>query len=227
MKEQFRLTDFGKAISLGQAISYLYSHGWKIHINERPIRCEGPEDDAGQPIVAFVPSDDKLVDFPLRLEDLIILLSQLEERPAGAIANDIASIRDANEAVPPKLVDFVNILKAHVRNRQSSPIGESYVQTMVALAENVELAFGGGRTMAVALLLGTFAKMHGEFEEPRLLLWRLTEWAGVILKEPTPKKLDKLYQLAFSSSADYESLFDWLNENTVVEVGVVDQPKST
>ncbi len=194
-------------------------------MNEKPIRCEGPEDDAGEPIVAFIPSDDTLRDFPLRLEDLIILLSELEERPAVVVANDMATVHPRDETIPPTRIGFVDILKLHVHSGQTGRIGEQCSRTLVALAENVELALGGGKTMAVALLLDTCAKMHGEFEEPRLLLWRLAEWAGIFLKNPTPAKLDELYQLAVSSSVESDGLFDWLNANRAEDAEVADGAK--
>ncbi len=223
MKERFRLSEFGKAISLSQTISYLDSNGWKIHMNEKPIRCEGPEDDAGEPIVAFIPSDDTLRDFPLRLEDLIILLSELEERPAVLIANDIAGIHRRDDTIPRTLTGFFDILKKHVRNAQPERTGEQYSRTLFALAESVELALGGGKTMAVALLLKTCAKMDGKFEEPKLLLWRLADWSGIFLKKPTPAKLDELHQIAVSSSIESDSLFEWLNANRAEDVEVPDQ----
>lgn len=227
MKARFRLSEFGKAISLSQTISYLDSNGWKIHVNEKPIRCEGPEDDAGKPIVAFIPSDDTLRDFPLRLEDLIMLLSELEERPAVVVANEIASIHRRDKTIPPTLTGFIDILKIHVRTGQTGRTGEQYSGALVALAENVELAIGGGKTMAVALLLETCAKMRGEFEEPRLLLWRLVEWAGIFLKKPTPAKLDELYQIAVSSSLDSDRLFEWLNANREEDAEVLDRSKES
>lgn len=226
MKEGFRLSEFGKTISLSQTISYLGSTGWKVHTNEIPIRCEGPEDDAGEPIIAFIPSDETLRDYPLRLEDLILLLSDLEERPAILVAYDMASVRPRDKTTPPTLSCFVDILKLHVRSGQTERIGEQYSRTLVSLAENVELApGGGGKTMAVALLLATCAKMHTEFEEPRLLLWRLVEWAGIFLKKPTPAKLDELYQLAVHAAPEPDALFEWLNANRAVHA-VADRAKT-
>lgn len=196
-------------------------------MNEIPIRCEGPEDDAGEPIVAFIPSDDTLRDFPLRLEDLIILLSELEERPAAMVANDMASVHPRDKTITPTLLGFVDILKIHVRSRQTERIREQYSRTLVSLAENVELALGGGgKTMAVALLLVTCAKMHTEFEEPRLLLWRLAEWAGISLKNPTPAKLDELYQLAVHAAPESDALFEWFNANRAVHAEVADRAKT-
>ena len=223
MKERFRLSDFGQAISLGQVISYLGSNGWRTHVNEKPIRCEGPEDDAGAPIVVFIPGDETLRDYPLRLEDLIVLLSALEERPAVMVANDMASVHSHGESIRPTSVGLIDVLKKHIRSGKAERIAEQYSRTLVALAENVELALGGGKTMAVALLLDTYAKMQGEFEEPRLLLWRLAEWAGIFLKDPTPAKLDELYQLAVHAAPESDALFEWLNANIALDSEVTDR----
>jgi hypothetical protein len=157
------------------------------------------------------------------LEDLIILLSELEERPAVAIANDIASIQRRDETILPSLTGFINILKLHVCDGQTVRTGDQYSRTLVAQAENVELALGGGKTMAIALLLATCAKMYGRFEEPRLLLWRLAEWAGIFLKNPTPAMLDELYQLAVSTGPGCDSLFEWLNANRADDAEVAEQ----
>lgn len=225
MSERFRLSEFRKSISLSQTISYLRSNGWKIHANEKPIRCEGPEDDAGEPIVAFIPSDDTLRDFLLRLEDLINLLSELEERPAVLVANDIALVDRRDEIVPPARTEFLDILKKHIRVGQTEHNAEQQSRILSVLAENVELAIGGGKTIAVALLLHTCAKMHAELREPRLLLWRLTEWAGIFLKNPTPAKLDELFQIAVSSSPESDRLFEWLSANRAEDTEVPDQSK--
>lgn len=194
-------------------------------MNEKPIRCEGPEDDAGEPVVAFIPSDETLRDFQLRLEDLIVLLSELEERPAVVVANDIASVHPHEESIRPTPIGFVDVLKKHIRRGQTERIAEQYLRTLVVLAENVELQLGGGKTIAIALLLDSCAKMHGEFEEPRLLLWRLAEWAGIFLKAPTPAKLDELYQLAVRTAPESDELFEWLNANRAEDSEVADQGK--
>ncbi|MBX3416476.1 MAG: hypothetical protein KF851_02640 [Pirellulaceae bacterium] len=159
------------------------------------------------------------------MEDLIILLSELEERPAVEVANDMAFVHRRDEIFPPASTGFFDILKKHIRVGQSEQNAEQQSRILSVLAENVELELGGGKTIAVALLMHTCAKMHAELQEPRVLLWRLAEWAGIFLKNPTPAKLDELYQIAVSSSPDSYRLFEWLNANRAEDAEVPDQSK--
>ena len=89
MSLRFRFKEFGRPIWLRDALSYLDSQGWKTRNERGLIVCEGPADDAGVPITAFVPNDEACPDYPLRIEDLISLLGMLEERPAIEIANEM------------------------------------------------------------------------------------------------------------------------------------------
>ena len=93
MSRHFRVKEFGRPISLRQALSYLGSRGWRTRNELGLIVCEGPADDAGKPITAFVPNDETCPDYPLRLEDLIFVLSTLEERSAAEIASEMAELR--------------------------------------------------------------------------------------------------------------------------------------
>lgn len=108
MSLRFRVKEIGRPIWLREALPYLDARGWKRRDERGLIVCEGPADDAGDPIVAFVPNDETCPDYPLRIEDLISILSTLEERPAAEIANEMAeahaSALDESPTNPNKLV---------------------------------------------------------------------------------------------------------------------------
>lgn len=83
---------FLEAIRVTDVTSYLGEKGWRRRSDyPRPelLVFEGPEDDAGEPIVVTIPASDRYQDFRPRLRELIGLLSQLEERPPAEIAGDL------------------------------------------------------------------------------------------------------------------------------------------
>jgi hypothetical protein len=73
----------------------------------------------------------------------------------------MASVHPYGESTRPTRIALVDVLKKHIRGSQSERIAEQYSRRLDVLAENVELSLGGGKTMAVASLLDTCAKMQG------------------------------------------------------------------
>jgi hypothetical protein len=71
--------------------SYLLGRGWKARPYPGPelLVFEGPLDDDGEPIIQVVPSSEQMLDFRLRVTELIEALSVLEDRPAQEILADV------------------------------------------------------------------------------------------------------------------------------------------
>ncbi len=71
--------------------SYLLGRGWKPKAppGSELLVFEGPADDDGEPIVQVVPSSEQMLDFRLRVTELIEALSVLEGRPAVEVLGDI------------------------------------------------------------------------------------------------------------------------------------------
>jgi hypothetical protein len=88
--QRFRLQDFGPPAPLPAVLAYLSRQGWRTCQEGPVIRCEGPPDDEGRPVVLFLPAAEAYVDYPLRLEDLIGVLAVIEERPAVEIIREMA-----------------------------------------------------------------------------------------------------------------------------------------
>ena len=225
MRRRFRVKEFGRPISLRQTLSYLDSQGWKTRSDRGVIACEGPADDAGKPIIAFVPNDETCPDYPLRLEDLIFVLSTLEERPATEIAHEMANESEsAADVHRSQRDDLIHILQQHVRGEASASVIEGLAKELRVLAENVELpSVGNVYVPGVALFLAGCARILSPANEPKLLLWRLCEWAGVRLRIPSPATLDKLHELALTDNPESpDTLLEWLWNHTLD--GADDQP---
>lgn len=81
--------------------SYLLQHGWTQQTYPGPelLVFGGPVDDDGEPIIQVVPSDETLLDYPMRIEELIGALSVLEDRPTADVLTDL--LHAAN--TPPRL----------------------------------------------------------------------------------------------------------------------------
>lgn len=217
MSRRFRVKEFGRPISLRQALSYLDSRGWKTRSDHGLIVCEGPADDADKPITAFVPNDETCPDYPLRLEDLIFVLCTLEERPAAEIANEMA---DASEPVADARRsprdDLIHVLQQHVRGGEPPGSAEQLAKKLRLLAQNVDLLPVFGNAPGVALFLASCARILPPADEPKLLLWRLCEWAGLQLQIPSPATLDELHELAFTDNLQSpDTLLEWLWNHTL------------
>lgn len=80
--------------------AYLLRRGWKRTPFPRHelLRFEEVVGAGTEPIVQFVPATEQLADFPLRVEDVLMTLSKLENRPVGDILDDI--IRSNIDGIP-------------------------------------------------------------------------------------------------------------------------------
>jgi hypothetical protein len=248
VSRRFRVKEFGRPISLRQALSYLDSRGWTTRNDRGLIACEGSADDAGKPIIAFIPNDETCPDYPLRLEDLIFVLSTLEERPAAEIANEMAEASEPTaEKRRSQTDDLIHILKQHVRGGQSAGLAQQLAKQLRVLAENVELTLiaGNASFQGAALFLAGCARIlspaneprqfmrrlrewagvrlriapPATLDEPKLLLWRLCEWAGLKLRLSSPAMLDKLYELALTEDPKSpDTLLEWLWSHSLDDI---------
>ena len=82
------------------ARSYLIKHGWTRQPYPRPEVevYAGPLDDDGKPILVLLPASESLVDYHLRIEDLLGTLAFVEDRYAVDVLNDILQ---AGSSSPP------------------------------------------------------------------------------------------------------------------------------
>ncbi len=216
MTRRFRLTDFGRSISLPEVAAYLSSQGWKTHPEGSLIVCEGPLDDAGQPIIAFVPGNETSPDYPLRVEDLIYTLSTLEERPAIDIANKmVESVELADDEAKPFKDRLPRVLTFSVPGNWSVRNAVQLAMGLEPLLENV--ALGGESFQQVALFLTRSSRLLEDENEPRLLLWRLCELIGVQLHIRSPAQLDEFFNIAVTDDPNSpDALFEWLCRNSVL-----------
>lgn len=89
-------------VRVAEVQSFLLGRGWKRRPFPGPelLVFEGPVDEDGVPIVQVVPSSEQMRDFQLRVEELIAALSVLENRPTGAILNEMLSEKAATPSAP-------------------------------------------------------------------------------------------------------------------------------
>ena len=211
---RFRLKDFGRSISLAEVVAYLTSQGWKTHPNRMLIVCEGPLDDAGLPIIAFVPADESSPDYSLRIEDLIFTLSTLEERPAIEIAKGMTeAIEHGDEEFQPLSDRVTLILERHVRRDRSEGEARLLAERIIPLLQYVEL--GEQSLQEAALFLAGCARILENEPESKLLLWRLSELVGVGPRIRSQDKLDEYFNLARRDNPNEpEALLEWLRQNS-------------
>jgi hypothetical protein len=78
-------------VRVGAVRSYLRQRGWTEQSYPGPelLVFGGPVDDDGEPVIQVVPSDETMLDYPMRIEELIGALSVLEDRPAADILTDL------------------------------------------------------------------------------------------------------------------------------------------
>jgi hypothetical protein len=71
--------------------SYMLQHGWTLQPFPGPelLVFGGQMDDDGEPIELVLPSKETMLDYRMRVEDLIGALGVLEDRYAGDVLNDI------------------------------------------------------------------------------------------------------------------------------------------
>ncbi len=76
---------------------YMLRHGWKLQPYPRPnLLVFGGMNDDGKPIVQILPSSEKLLDYQVRLEELIRSLSVLEQRPTVEILDELLNEHPRN-----------------------------------------------------------------------------------------------------------------------------------
>ena len=107
MTGRFSLRDLGQPPLHEAVMEYLRAHGWRTQQEGQHVRCEGPPDDEGQPIVQFLPKSERYADYPLRLEDLISVLSVIEERPAMEIVREMVVSTPATAATGGSLTEAI------------------------------------------------------------------------------------------------------------------------
>ena len=145
MSSSFRLKDFGRRISLDAATTWLRRNGWTIVPDERgSLLCQGPLDDADNPITCRLPCDEGYADFELRLEDLIVTLSQLEERPAVEIITEMAALVTADQekpiSSPLSIDDLIGLIERSTGSKLSAKRRQQIVDDLGTILTNVEIA---------------------------------------------------------------------------------------
>jgi len=88
------------SVRVADVVGYLTSRGWKPRPYPRPelLVFEGPLNDDGEPIVQVLPSEESLLDYRMRVEELIAALGVLENRPADDVLTDMLTPADGAPA---------------------------------------------------------------------------------------------------------------------------------
>ncbi len=71
--------------------AYLQQRGWTLQPYPGPelLVFGGPLDDDGEPVIQVVPSDESMLDYRMRIEELIAALSVLEDRLPTEVLADL------------------------------------------------------------------------------------------------------------------------------------------
>ncbi|NQT17887.1 MAG: hypothetical protein HQ582_34360 [Planctomycetes bacterium] len=195
MTGRFSLRDFAPTIHLQDVVSYLTKRGWKMERDEErdQIWFQGPEDDAGNPILQYLPASEEYADYPLRVEDLVAALVVIEERRAIDIVSDVVG---AAETAVPSRVEMGEAFEATVRTFEnggamlSSDEVKGVGEMLRALWRNAELeahqrgALGESAdelSRQALLLVARMAKCLPDCGEAKLALWEFF----ALLLEPT------------------------------------------
>ena len=235
MNGRFSLRDFGQTIHLEDVVRYLTEREWKMKRDEERGRIwfEGPEDDAGAPILQYLPASEEYADYLLRVEDLIAALTVIEERPAIEILTEMVSgaQRDGQSGQPANAIGvrFTEsvpeiIEKSCVAARVISvDDARELVEELQPLLANAELAIEQQRVESpyvfevkqqAALVVARIAKRLRPCGESKLLLWRVFEvmLAPIGLRVAwTPSQLDGFYVDAESADIDSpDELLKWI-----------------
>ena len=80
-----------KSVRLQDVRAYLLAHGWQFKALSRSqlLRFDGPNDDAGEPIVQVIPASDQASDFRPRVAELVGALSAIEQRDPEVVLRNI------------------------------------------------------------------------------------------------------------------------------------------
>lgn len=242
MTGRFSLRDFAPTIHLQDVVSYLTKRGWKMKRDEDrdQIWFEGPEDDAGNPILQYVPASEEYADYPLRVEDLIAALVVIEQRRAIEIVRDVVG---AAETAIPSRVEIGEAFEEIVREFESGAavllpdevkrVGED----LRGVWRNADLAAyqrSSPRESADVLwqqtlvLVARMAKRLPDCAEARLALWK----AFALLLAPTDlevrwtrRELDQFFSDAKDAdNASPEKLRKWLPDSTRQAVSAPPSP---
>ena len=111
-----------RQVRVEQVRSYLLDHGWRLKPVPRPqlLVFEGPLDDDGNPNIQILPSSEKMLDYRMRVEELIGSLGVLEDRYAGDVMLDILKY-PAETTTPTNGVAKSAAVPAPKRTRKRTP----------------------------------------------------------------------------------------------------------
>jgi hypothetical protein len=217
----FSLKDLGQTISLPAVLQYLTRNNWQTRREGMNIICEGPLDDNQRPIVKYLPVDESYSDYPSRLEELVAVLSILEERPAVEIAREMA--RSIEHSIPNGASLWEALIAELSRNTDYLLPGKDPKEVAMELRPilaKMDLPiqydyFVGNVIEQAAFLASYITKNMNDSGTSKLVVWRLCELvlvqAGLHLTL-SPDQLDIFYKLAREDDPDNpEKSRDWID----------------
>ena len=92
-------------LTVAHVRAYLTTHGWKEEPFPRPelLVFRAPkDDDDGLAIETVLPSRESMIDYPLRIEDLVGVVAWYEDRKAAEVITDMLGGAGANGADRPR-----------------------------------------------------------------------------------------------------------------------------
>jgi hypothetical protein len=218
----FSLKDLGQTISLPAVLEYLTRNNWQTRREGMNIICEGPLDDNQRPIVKYLPADELFSDYPLRLEELVSILSILEDRPAVEVARELAY--SVTPSLPPKdsfCDELIIELERYAVRLKPGDAPKQFDMELREILHNMELriqeeSIVGGMVIYQAAFLASRVAKHKLLGMP-LFIWRLCE---IVLKSISlqlrllPDQLDEFYDLALRVNPNNpDELRDWINDH--------------
>ena len=225
MSGSFHLKDFARRISLDAATTWLIRNGWTITSDDHGgLLCQGPPDDAGNPITRRLPRDAGYADYELRLEDLIATLSKIEERPAIEILTEMAALDTTEEekpiSSPPSIDDLIGIIESSTGGKLSAMQRQQIVDDLIPILANVEVAAGQAPEIdelamvgAVAQAIAYMAKRLPVSADTKLKLWEICSCLLGIRLAMTMAELDEFYSIAAGDDPSHpDDLLVWLRQ---------------
>ena len=218
MSTRFKLSDFGLAIPLDAARRYLENHGWETLDEGGLLVCQSPPDETGQRILRALPLNESARDFPLRMEDLIASLCQLEERPAIEIVREMSfQIAHMDFQSPSDLIEnLVQIVKESLPKNEA----ESLLLDLTPMLANLQLVLTEAidvpkSSIQQAAIGATLVGRRVSGPIAPLIVWRIS---ARVLREAdlilpiTPEQLAEFFQLARDDDpASPDRVWEWLN----------------
>jgi hypothetical protein len=224
MSGSFHLKDFSQRISLDAATTWLSRNGWAVTSDDcGGLLCQGPPDDAGNPITCRLPCEEGYADYELRLEDLIATLSKVEERPAIEIVTEMAAL-DATEekpiSVPPTLEELVGVIERSTGGELSTAQRQQIVDDLIPILANLEIAARQAPDVdelamvgAVAQTIVYLAKRLPMSTDAKLKLWEICSCLLGNRMAMTLAELDEFYLIAFGDDPSHpDDLLVWLRQ---------------